>query len=105
VFQPHRYTRTVALGAEFPPAFAGVAGVILAPVYAASEPPLAGGSSEDLLKHFWRQGGAPAELAKNLAEAADFVAARWKSGDWVLVVGAGDVEDVGPLLKEKLEAT
>ena len=46
-----------------------------------------------------------AELAKNLAEAADFVAARWKSGDWVLVVGAGDVEDVGPLLKEKLEAT
>ena len=103
VFQPHRYTRTRALGAEFPPAFAGVAGVILAPVYAASEPPLAGGTSEDLLKHFWRHGGPPAELATDLEEAAEFVAARWKSGDWVLVVGAGDVEDVGPMLKKRLE--
>ena len=102
VFQPHRYTRTRALGAEFPPAFAGVAGVILAPVYAASEPPLEGGTSEDLLKHFWRHGGTPTELAKSLAEAAEFVAARWKPGDWVLVVGAGDVEDVGPMLKQKL---
>ena len=103
VFQPHRYTRTLALGADFPPAFAGVAGVILAPVYAASEPPLAGGTSEDLLKHFWRHGGPPAELATDLEEAAEFVAARWKSGDWVLVVGAGDVEDVGPMLKKRLE--
>lgn len=103
VFQPHRYTRTLALGADFPSAFAGVAGVILAPVYAASEPPLAGGTSEDLLKHFGRQAGAPAELAKTLAEAADLVAARWKSGDWVLVVGAGDVEDVGPMLKRRLD--
>ncbi|MGD9613471.1 MAG: UDP-N-acetylmuramate--L-alanine ligase [Kiritimatiellia bacterium] len=102
VFQPHRFTRTLALGADFPPAFAGVAGVILAPVYAASEPPLAGGTAEDLLKHFWRHGGAPAELAKDLEQAADLVAARWKSGDWVLVVGAGDVEDVGPMLKERL---
>ena len=104
VFQPHRYTRTLALGADFPPAFDGVAGVILAPVYAASEPPLAGGTSEDLLKHFWRHGGTPTELAQDLEEAAALVAARWKSGDWVLVVGAGDVEDVGPMLKKRLEA-
>ena len=103
VFQPHRYTRTRALGADFPPAFDGVAGVILAPVYAASELPLAGGTSEDLLKQFWNHHGVSAELAKNLPEAADLVAARWKSGDWVLVVGAGDVEDVGPMLKKKLE--
>ncbi len=102
VFQPHRYTRTLALGADFPPAFDGVAGVILAPVYAASEPPLAGGTSEDLLKHFQRHGGASAELATHLADAADRVASRWQAGDWVLVVGAGDVEDVGPMLKHRL---
>lgn len=102
VFQPHRYTRTLALGVDFPPAFDGVAGVILAPVYAASEPPLAGGTSEDLLKHFQRHAGAPAELAHNLEDAASRVVARWEPGDWILVVGAGDVEDVGPMLKEKL---
>ena len=103
VFQPHRHTRTLALGADFPPAFDGVAGVILAPVYAASEPPLAGGTSDDLLKHFHKHGGAPAELAGNLADAAERVVARWAPGDWVLVVGAGDVEDVGPMLKKRLE--
>ena len=102
VFQPHRYTRTLALGPDFPPAFDGVTGVILAPVYAASEPPLAGGTSEDLLRHFRTHAGAPVELARNLAEAADLVASRWESGDWVLVVGAGDVEEVGPMLKERL---
>ncbi len=102
VFQPHRYTRTLALGADFPPAFNGVAGVILAPVYAASEPPLAGGTSEDLLKNFWNHHGAPAELAPSLEAAAESVAARWTSGDWVLVIGAGDVEEVGPMLKERL---
>jgi UDP-N-acetylmuramate--alanine ligase len=102
VFQPHRYTRTLALGADFPPAFDGVAGVILAPVYAASEPPLAGGTSDDLLKHFQRHAGAPAEMAENLGDAAKRVAARWASGDWVLVVGAGDVEDVGPMLRARL---
>lgn len=105
VFQPHRYTRTLALGADFPPAFDGVAGVMLLPVYAASEPPLAGGTSEDLLKHFWKHHGPPAELAKNLEEAASRVAARWAAGDWVLVIGAGDVEDVGPMLKKKLEGS
>ncbi len=70
VFQPHRYTRTLTLGPDFPPAFDGVDGVILTPVYAASEPPLAGGTSEDLLKHFQRHAGVTAELAMNLSEAA-----------------------------------
>jgi UDP-N-acetylmuramate--alanine ligase len=102
VFQPHRYTRTLALGANFPPAFDGVAGVILAPVYAASEPPLAGGTSGDLLEHFLAHGGAPAELATGWTDAADRVQQRWQAGDWILLVGAGDVEDLGPLLKARL---
>ena len=42
VFQPHRYTRTKALGADFPAAFEGLDELVLAPVYAASEAPLAG---------------------------------------------------------------
>ena len=103
VFQPHRYTRTRALGAEFPAAFDGVDDVILLPVYAASEEPLAGGTAEDLLAHFRRQGRPSVELAEGLEDAAERVASRWGAGDWILVVGAGDVEDVGPMLKKKLE--
>jgi UDP-N-acetylmuramate--alanine ligase len=54
VFQPHRYTRTLALRDAFPPAFDGADRVILMPVYAASEQPLAGGSAEDLYAAFRR---------------------------------------------------
>ena len=102
VFQPHRYTRTLALGADFPPAFDQADGVILTPVYSASEPPLAGGTAEDLCKHFWRHGGAPVELAKNFADAAAFVSAHAQPGDWVLIIGAGDIEQLAPLLLQKL---
>lgn len=102
VFQPHRYTRTLALGPDFPPAFDGVTGVILAPVYAASEPPLPGGTSAGLLRHFQNHNGAHTELAANLSDCAERIAARWQAGDWILVIGAGDVEDVGPMLAKRL---
>ena len=58
----------------------------------------------DLLEFTSSTGQVVYGMAQNLEEAAEFVAARWKSGDWVLVVGAGDVEDLGPMLKKKLEA-
>ena len=51
VFQPHRYTRTLALGPDYPPAFQGLDEVVLCPVYAASEAPLPGGSIWDLYAH------------------------------------------------------
>jgi hypothetical protein len=44
---------------------------------------------------FWRQGGAPAELAKNLAEDSRFRRRALEIGRLVLVVGAGDSRDVG----------
>lgn len=52
VFQPHRFTRTLALGKDFPPAFDGLDEVVLVPVYAASEKPLKGGTSWDLYENF-----------------------------------------------------
>jgi UDP-N-acetylmuramate--alanine ligase len=102
VFQPHRYTRTKALGTAFPSAFEGVDHVVLAPVYAASEVPLEGGTSEDLLRHFVSQKVASVELARDLPDAARRVAAQWKSGDWILLVGAGDIEALGPMLRSAL---
>jgi len=95
VFQPHRYTRTLALGPDFPAAFAGVDELRLLPVYAASEAPLAGGTSADLAGHFERAGERglpPAKLLDGLAAAQDWLEAEWREGDLVLIVGAGDIE-------------
>jgi len=97
VFQPHRYTRTAALGAAFPAAFAGVDKLVLVPVYAASEPMQAGGMSCDLYAHF--QDNAQVDvpvplLATSLKQAWGYLRRELQPGDWLLVVGAGDVEKI-----------
>lgn len=107
VFQPHRYTRTLALGPDFPAAFAGISELCLAPVYAASEAPLPGGTSEDLLKHFGSSGASVPlpVLCVSLEEAWAWLRARWRAGDTVLVIGAGDVEKIGAWAAGELGGT
>lgn len=103
LFQPHRFTRTRALGSEFPPAFEGLAVLVLVPVYAASEQPVKGGSVWDLYEHFrcrraTQQGELPVgdvRVAESLEQAWYFLARELRQGDLFLVIGAGDVERVG----------
>ena len=94
VFQPHRYTRTLALGSDFPPAFRGIEELVLLPVYAASEQPIEGGSLWDLYAHFRRQGGTRAIAATSLDQAWSYWQRRLRAGDLFLVIGAGDVERI-----------
>jgi len=103
IFQPHRYTRTRALGPAFPPAFRGVDEVVLVPVYAASEEPLPGGTSEDLARLFESSGSVAARHLASLNEAWDYVAPRLREGDVLLVVGAGDVEQLAFRAREQFE--
>ncbi len=100
VFQPHRYTRTLALGAEFPAAFDGVAEVVLAPVYAASEAPLAGGTSHDLARHFAQTGAPKLREVESLEAAWFYLRDRLRNGDALLIVGAGDVEKMALWAKD-----
>lgn len=89
IFQPHRYTRTLALGADFPPAFAGLDRLWLTPVYAASESPLAGGTSRDLFERF---PAGHAEYAASLDAAWDAALSELQPDDLLLIIGAGDIE-------------
>lgn len=94
IFQPHRYTRTLALGTDFPAAFAGIDQLILAPVFPASEDPVPGGSSSDLYRHFQHLSNIPTSLAESLQAAWDEVNPLLQPGDMLLLIGAGDIEDV-----------
>jgi len=101
VFQPHRYTRTLALGRDFPAAFRGVDRLVLAPVYAASENPLKGGTVWDLYRHFRSVAGAAAEdaagvplVAGSLDDAWRWLKRELRKGDLLLAIGAGDVESI-----------
>ena len=100
VFQPHRYTRTRALGRDFPPAFLGVDELVLTPVYAASEAALAGGTSADLLRHFKAFGRVRVRGAASLAAAWNHLRGRLRPGDTLLIIGAGDVERMADWAKE-----
>lgn len=97
VFQPHRYTRTLALGPDFPGGFRGADEVVLLPVYAASEAPLNGGRVWDLYAHFRAGGGFPGTvaMADSLEQVWAYIRKKAGPGDIVLVVGAGDVERIG----------
>lgn len=105
VFQPHRYTRTLALAETFPPAFRGLDELILVPVYAASERPLAGGSVWDLYDRFRRSAaGASApvvRVAGSLQAAWQALRVNIRPGDLLLIVGAGDVVDLASLARDE----
>jgi len=107
VFQPHRYTRTLALGPEFPPAFAAADEVILLPVYAASEAVIEGGDICDLYDWFRRaedgerkaEEGPRVKLARSREEVWGYLRQTVRPGDLVLIAGAGDVIELSRLIQ------
>jgi len=102
VFQPHRYTRTRALGPLFPPAFEGVDHVWLCPVYAASEQPAPGGGQQDLLMHFQTHKATAVTAVDSLTSAWDAARRVITDGDLLLIIGAGDVEQIAQWAEDEV---
>jgi UDP-N-acetylmuramate--alanine ligase len=103
LFQPHRYTRTAGLLQEFAQVLAQADEVCLLPIYAASEDPIAGVTSEALANAIARQGGHPVHVIDGLAEAPAAIARLARAGDLVVTLGAGSVGSLGPRLLDALE--
>ena len=99
VFQPHRYTRTLALGKDFATSFQGVDKLWLVPVYAASEALLEGGTTEDLMTHFSNHWKNRLCFFSTLEGAWKNVLEELMAGDLLLIVGAGDVEQMAAWAK------
>ena len=73
-FQPHRYTRTRDLLADFAPALAGADEVLLTDIYAAGEAPIAGVTPSALLATF--PAGARVRTSRKRAALAPALAER-----------------------------
>jgi UDP-N-acetylmuramate--alanine ligase len=99
VFQPHTYSRTLALLSEFASALSLADHVVLAPIYAARESDDLGVSSGAIgaLIH-----SIPVEVGATLDEAAKLAVAAARPGDLILVTGAGDVWKVSLKAAEAL---
>ena len=101
VFQPHRYTRTRDLLQEFASAFDEADTLVVLPIYAASEEPIPGITSEALAA---RIQGPCVRCAPDFPAAVAQVQAEARSGDLILTLGAGNVSQIAPLILAALEA-
>jgi UDP-N-acetylmuramate--alanine ligase len=101
IFQPHRYTRTRDLLAEFGEAFTLADTVTVLPIYAASEEPIPGVSAELLVA---RIRDAEARYAPDFARAVDLTVKAAQPGDLILTLGAGSVSQLASMLFVALEA-
>lgn len=103
VFQPHRYTRTQLLYKEFCTCFGKCDELILTNIYAASETPITGVSSEKLAAGITAATGQKVKFLPRLVNVRDYLVGIVKEGDLVMTVGAGDVFKVGEDLVKELE--
>ncbi len=95
-FQPHTYTRTLALFDQFATAFEKADKVILAEIYAAREKNVYNISSRDLMKKI-REAYPDKQVFhfETLDELAKFVYDNSEPGDVIMTMGAGDINTVG----------
>jgi len=99
IFQPHRYSRTLDLLEQFSEAFQSADSLILLPIYAASETPIAGVSTELLAARIRASACAPRVLlASDFASAVHEVVGLAGEGDLILTLGAGNVSQIAALI-------
>jgi len=102
IFQPHRFTRTEHLMADFARAFHQADAVFLLDIYAASEKPIEGVTAEALAERIRQCGHRAVEYAGAIDNAVDAVSRAAQPGDLVLTLGAGNVWQAGDRLLERL---
>jgi UDP-N-acetylmuramate--alanine ligase len=104
VFQPHRYTRTRDLLAEFGTALSGADEVVLTDIYPAGEAPIAGVTIESVASSVRAAGDCPLHLVRDVADLPGRVAALARPGDMVITLGAGSIGAVGDRILAALSA-
>ena len=97
VFQPHRYSRTKAFIDNFATTLDLADEVIVLEIYAASEKPIAGISSEAIVEKMTH-----GKFIPNFIDAVDAVVKSARPGDVVITLGAGDVSSLAPIIVEEL---
>lgn len=97
IFQPHRYSRTAAFAAGFARSLSLADRAIVLEVYAASEKPIPGVTSQmitDLMSN--------GEYKPNFIEVTDSVIESAQPGDVIITLGAGDVSSLAPIIVDGL---
>lgn len=93
-FQPHTYSRTLALMDDFAGALSQADEIILADIYAAREQNTVGVSSDDLRKLMLSQ-NTNVYYIPDFPSIEEFILSHLEEGDLLITMGAGNIVDVG----------
>ena len=104
VVQPHRYTRLHSLFEQFSTCFNDADHVIVAETYAAGEAPIKGADREGLVEGLKAHGHRHVTPLKDPSELAKLVRSIAKPGDYVVLLGAGNITQWAYALPNELNA-
>jgi len=100
VFQPHTYSRTKNLLAEFSEALSNFDHVILTDIYAARETNTYGVSSKDIADRLNSSRKSSCEYISDFKDIIKYIKENAKENDIILTLGAGNITDLGPMILE-----
>jgi UDP-N-acetylmuramate--alanine ligase len=103
-FQPHRYTRTRDLLADFATSFYDADHLVVTDIYAAGEDPIPGIDSAGLVDALREHGHKSVVHVPQKDRVAEHLISRVSPGDMVVTLGAGDIWTAGRDLLAHLEA-
>jgi UDP-N-acetylmuramate--alanine ligase len=104
IFQPHRYTRTKFLMDDFAGCFNACHRVFVLDIYAASEPPIQGISSQRLVERMRELGFDRARYAPSEEGVIEEVLREAQPGDLVMTIGAGSIAKMSDTLAEAMRS-
>jgi UDP-N-acetylmuramate--alanine ligase len=91
LFQPHRFSRTQHLWDEFCRSFNQADVLVLLDIYAASEAPIPGITSEALANAIREVGHKNVHYFRSMQAGIEFLLREARPGDAILTIGAGNV--------------
>ena len=103
-FQPHRYTRTLALIDDFATALSAADVLLVTEVYAAGEPAIAGADGRAICRAIRSRGAREPLFVARVEELAEVLRNLIRDGDVIVTMGAGNITAVANQLPAALAA-
>lgn len=105
VFQPHLFSRTKFFCDDFARVLATANRALVTDIYPSREAPMPGVDAGLIVDAAHKSGAVHVELARNMQEVPEYLAPTLEPGDIVLVLGAGNINQIAPALLKRLQTT